>query len=156
PAAVRMRLVESDSAAVGRGEGLLHSRTNYFVGDRADWHTDVANYSQVRYAGVYDGVDLVYRGTSQSEVEYDFELKPGADPGLIQFDVSGAQSVAVDEQGDLVLGLGRGQVVHRAPVVYQDAGDRGARQAVAGHYRVLGGGRVGFAVGDYDRSRALV
>jgi hypothetical protein len=55
-----------------------------------------------RAAGVYPGVDLVYYG-NQRQLEFDFVVQAGSDPGLIRFKIEGADRVEIDDDGDLVL-----------------------------------------------------
>jgi streptogramin lyase len=62
--------------------------------------------------------------------------------------------LALDDQGNLVLHAGDGDVVEQAPVLYQQLG--GVRQAVAGHYRLEENGQVTFTVGAYDPSQPLI
>ena len=73
---------------------------------------------------------------------------------MIRLAFSGAESMALDAQGDLVLHTAAGDVEEHAPVLYQEIG--GARQAVSGHYVLEPDGQVGFAVGTYDPSQPLV
>src|SRR5262249_54457543 len=54
---------------------------------------------------------------------------------------------------DLVLHTAAGDVVEKAPVLYQNIG--GVHQAVAGRFVLQNGGMVGFAVGAYDHSQPL-
>lgn len=103
--------------------------------------------------GVYPGIDLTYYGR-EGQVEYDFVVGPGADPRRIQFRVEGAKRTRLDAEGNLVLEVAGGEIVHRAPVVYQE--ENGRRQTIAGRYVLRRGGEVRFAVGRYDRSRPLV
>ena len=119
----------------------------------SQWHTGIANYGQVAYQDVYPGVNLVYYG-NQQQLEYDFVVAPGADPGSIRFNVQGADSLSLDDQGNLVLHTASGDVVEQAPVVYQEVG--GTRQAVAGQFVLLGSNDVGFQVGPYDAGLPLV
>ena len=45
-------------------------KSNYFIGnDPANWRTGVSNFGGVKYAEVYAGVDLVYRGNEQHQLE---------------------------------------------------------------------------------------
>ncbi len=38
----------------------LPGTANYFIGrDPAQWHSNVPTYAEVKYAGVYPGVDLI-------------------------------------------------------------------------------------------------
>ena len=151
---LRMELLGANEEARTSGLEPLPGTSNYFRGnDPKKWLTDVPNYGRVRYAGVYPGVDLVYYG-NQGQLEYDFQLQPGAAPEQIRLGFSGAERVEVDAQGQLAVRMPGGVVQHKQPVVYQEAAGR--RQAVAGRYVQLARNEVGFALGRYDRSRPLV
>jgi hypothetical protein len=149
-----LQLVGANPAPQVAGVDPLPGTTNYFIGnDPAQWRTNIATYGKVAYQDVYPGVDLVYYG-NQQQLEYDFVLQPGANPGVIRLSCQGAQNVTLDAQGNLVLQTADGDVVEQAPVVYQDGA--GGRQAVAGRYVLLGPDGVGFQVGGYDASRPLI
>src|SRR5262249_30813036 len=130
-------------------------RTNYLLGnDPSAWHADVTRFGRVAYQQVYPGIDLVYYGTNQQQLEYDFIVAPGAEPGQIGLRFSRMEGLEVNGKGDLVLHTTVGDVVEHAPVLYQEAG--GQRTPVAGAYELRGDGTVGLHVGAYDASRALV
>ena len=85
---IRMQVVGARSNAVAEGRDELPGKSNYFVGnDPRKWRSGVANYAKVQYRGIYPGIDLVYYG-SQSQLEYDFVVAPGATPGAISLEVS--------------------------------------------------------------------
>jgi hypothetical protein len=158
-AALRMSLSGINPRVGISGVDELPGKSNYLVGnDRAHWHTGVANYARVRYQRVYPGIDLIYYG-NQRQLEYDFVLDPGADPGAIALRIGGVERASVSSLGDLVLDTNGGQVVFHRPVIYQTQETR--RQEIAGGYalgRRLPGGiqEVRFHVGTFDRSRQLV
>ena len=52
----------------------------------------------MEYQNLYPGVNLVYYG-NQQQLEYDFDVAPGADPAVIQLAFQGAQSQTLDGQG---------------------------------------------------------
>ena len=80
----RMRLVGARGQLHARGTQELPGRSSYFVGnDPRRWRSAVPTYAQVEYQDVYPGIDLVYHGTHQRSLEYDFVVAPGADPGAI-------------------------------------------------------------------------
>jgi hypothetical protein len=138
-----------------RASQPLEGRVNYLRGpDPSAWTTDVPTFGRVTTEGVYPGIDLTYYGR-QGQLEYDFVVAPGADPGAIEMEVEGADSAHVDEQGDLVLEVGGAQLRQPRPVVYQPDG-HGSRRAVSGGYAVEGANRVRFALGAYDVTRAVV
>ncbi len=150
---VRTQLEGANCTTVLHGEGELSAPTNYFVGnDPTKWHT-ATNYERVRCESVYPGVDLLYYG-NQHELEYDFELAPGADPKQIAFRYSGVQGLHVESDGTLVLRLKGGQLRQHPPVAYQVID--GERREVRSRYLVKGKRRVGFVLGDYDASQKLI
>jgi hypothetical protein len=151
---LRMRLVGADRDATARGGGRRRAGTNYLVGDDpAGWRRGVPTYDEVRYRGIYRGIDLRYHGDGGG-LEYDFELAPGADAHAIAIDMLGARRLRIDARGDLRATLARRTVVQRAPRVYQRVG--GVRRALRGRFVLRGPRRVGFALGAYDRTRPLV
>src|ERR1700745_4261519 len=55
---LRLRLVGASARTQVFGQDQLQGKSNYFGGnDPEKWHTDIPQYSRVRYAGVYPGVD---------------------------------------------------------------------------------------------------
>jgi hypothetical protein len=107
----------------------------------------------VRYREVYPGIDLVFYG-NQRRLEYDFVVSPGSDPSKIRLEFQGAEDVSLDEKGNLVLRLKDGEVIQRAPVIYQEVDGR--RVDVTGGYWIDHKGRVGCQVASWDRQRPLV
>ena len=153
---VRMKLLGARSDPRVSGEDALPGKVNYLLGnDPRAWRTNVATYGKVKYENVYQGIDLVYYG-SQRQLEYDFHLAPGADPRAIRLGFEGVKETKMDAvTGDLILHLSRGEVIRQhKPVLYQEVD--GARRAVPGRFVLHGHGQVGFEVGTYDKSRALV
>jgi hypothetical protein len=149
-----MQFVGAQANAQAVGLDLLPGRSNYILGnDPSNWHTNIPMFAGVEYQNIYPGVNLIYHSTSSGQLEYDFVVAPGADPSTIQLQLQGADSVALNDQGNLVLHTAAGDEVQQAPMLYQQIG--GSRQAVDGHF-VLQGSQVRFAVGAYDASRPLV
>src|SRR5262249_31758806 len=127
---------------------------NYYVGnDAAQWHTGAPTYARVEYQSVYAGVDLVYYGNQQNQLEYDFVVAPGADAGVIGLAYAGADRLELDH-GDLVLHVGNDQIRQHRPFTYQEV--NGARHEVASQYVLTGATQVGIQLGAYDHSRPLV
>lgn len=140
PGTLTMRLAGANRAAPFEGAGELAGRSNYFIGsDPARWHRDVPNYSRVKMAGVYPGIDLVYYG-NQRELEYDFAVAPGADPAAIalEFDTANRKleignvrsqigGLRIDSQGDLIVLVGARTVRLHKPVAYQLAENRNSK-----------------------------
>jgi hypothetical protein len=154
-AQLRMQLVGGSATPALLGLDPQAGHSNYLIGnDPSKWHTDVPLFGRVEYRQVYAGIDVVYYGNGQHQLEYDFILAAGADPGQIGLRFDGAQGLGVDARGNLVLHLAGGDVVQQAPVVYQDVG--GMRTPVTGAYLLRGDGTVGVTLGAYDPTRTLV
>ena len=152
-AIVRTRLEGANTQPAVEGIDPLPGITNYFIGnDPSKWYTDIVSFSKVRYSEVYPGIDVVYYG-NERDVEYDFVVSPGSDPAAIRLTIDGADSLSINDDGDLVLEIPGGELRQQAPVIYQDGPD--GRVLVAGGY-VVYGDQVSFEVSDYDPSRPLV
>jgi uncharacterized repeat protein (TIGR01451 family) len=153
-AVLRMKIQGSNRGARVIGMDELAGKSNYFIGnDAAKWRTDVPNFAKVRYEGIYPGIDLVYYG-NQTRLEYDFIVAPHADPRIITLEFEGADDVAIDQAGDLVLRAGSGEIRQHKPVVYQEIND--VKRAVASEYRMKGEREVGFQIAAYDPTRPLI
>ena len=147
-------LVGAASHPKAVGEDQLATKVNYFIGnDPAKWQTNVKTYARIRYKNVYPGIDLLYHGNNR-QVEFDFVVAPGADPGAIQFAVKGADALTVDAEGNLVLTKGGKQLHFQAPGIYQEI--NGSRVKVAGNYSLKDSTHVGFTVLPHDNSKVLV
>ncbi len=136
-----------------RGADPLATRTNYFVGERARWRTNVPNFGKVTYASVRDGIDVVYHGDG-GVLEYDVIVAPHADPAAVVIDVGGGEGLAITPDGDLAIQTPSGPVLQAAPRVYQTI--NGRRQEIQGAYRIAGKSSVGFVVAQYDRGQPLI
>jgi hypothetical protein len=131
-AVVRLEVVGADRRAGAVAEAPLPGTVNYLLGDDPTrWHTDIPTYGRVRYPAVYPGVDLVYYGHGR-QLEYDFVLAPGADPGLVRLRLGGVERAELDAAGDLVLHTADGALRQHRPLMYQERG--GVREAVDGGY----------------------
>ncbi len=150
---LRMKLLGANEAPEISGESLMPMVTNDYTGKDASTHrANIANYAKVKYSQVYPGIDAVYYG-SQQQLEYDFIVAPQADPNLIKMQFTGATKLRLADNGDLLITTDGGELRHHAPVIYQNV--NGDRETVKGSF-VLKGNEVGFAVGNYDRSKELI
>ena len=151
---LRMTLAGANPAPSAAGLEELPGKVNYFIGkDPKAWRTNIPTYGKVRYGAVYRGIDLVYYGNGR-QLEYDFIVAPGADPGVITLAFGGADALAVSTEGDLVLQTRGGELRLRKPLIYQEVG--GTKRSVPGGYVVRGERRVGFQVAAYDGTKPLV
>jgi hypothetical protein len=152
---VRVKLRGVSRTPAVTGESKMAARTNRPVGTASQKRpTDIAHYERVRYAQVYSGVDVVYSG-QQRQLEYRFEVAPGADAGQIALEFGGVKRARVERQtGELGLEIVGGEIRQRKPMAYQEVG--GEQREVESHYVAQGKKRVRIEVGEYDRTIPLV
>lgn len=156
PVSLDMHFIGTNPNAQLSGEQLLPGQTNYYLGRNFSQNVaaTVPGYAQVQVQDLYPGVDLVYYSTANRGLEYDLRIAPGVDPGVIQLSFSGAQSMTLNGQGDLVLHTAAGEVTEQAPQFYQNVG--GVRQSVAGQYTLSADGQLGVRPGNYDPTLPLI
>ena len=151
---VRMRFVDAAATPVVESRDPLPGTANYFIGnDSSRWLTGIPTCGQVVLRDVWQGVDVVWRGGEDGRLTYDLVVAPGADLGAASFELEGARLPRVDVDGSLGAATALGELRHGRPVAYQVVD--GARRSVEAAFAV-DGHRVGFAIGDYDRTRPLV
>jgi hypothetical protein len=175
---VTMRLLGANPRATASGADELPGKANYFIGDDpSKWRTNVPTYEKVRYQNVYPGIDLVYYGNQEGQLEYDFVVAAGADPSDIEFNVaagvlrltssSRAATVRTNSQGDLVISSGGGELRFQKPVVYQTIVEArnnarlntprlNRRRFIDARFVLDVRNRVHFALGPYDSTQPLV
>lgn len=152
PGVLRMKLAGANVNPVVTGRNQLSGKVNYLRGQDRD-QTNVSTYRQVYYEAVYPGVDVVYYG-NQRQLEYDFIVEPQANPETIRLAFTGARSLKIDRNGDLLLETAAGLVRQKRPVAYQEID--GQQVTVTANYVVKNRRQVGFELGAYDPSRPLV
>lgn len=152
-AVLRMALVGANPAPRVRGSDLASGRIDYMKGGDPKQKIRVPSYARVTYDGVYPDIGLVYRG-DHGQLEYDFVVGPGADPGAIRLAFAGVIDCELTVRGDLLLRTAVGLIRKPPPVIYQEI--EGVRRIVSGHYVIDDQNQLRFALGTYDATRTLV
>jgi hypothetical protein len=152
--ALELQFTGASPQAQIRGDSELPGKVNYFTGaNPAQWHAAVPIFAKVRVDEIYPGVNLVYYGNSR-QIEYDLTVAAGASPDLIALHFDGADEIATNGNGELVLKLGGCELIQPKAVFYQMAGNR--RMEIAGGYKILDSHTVAFAIGSYNHALPLV
>lgn len=158
-ATLKLRLVGANKESALVAENKLPGVSHYLgrTGPSGPL-TNIPHYGAVRYQQVYPGVDWLLYGNPM-KLEYDFIVAPQADPALIRMRIDGADSLALDETGALLVTVAGQTVRQDKPLVYQERD--GQLTAIEARYLLsqpsdAGATEVAFAVADYDRTRALV
>ncbi|MET4074260.1 gliding motility-associated C-terminal domain-containing protein [Hymenobacter sp. UYCo722] len=151
--ALRLRFAGAGPATIAPETRTAEHRS-YFLGtDPAHWAADVPAYRALRYDGLWPGISARLYESKEQQLEYDFVLAPGADAAAIGLRHEGADALALDEAGNLVVQTSVGTVVEHPPQAWQ-TNAAGRRRAVPCRY-VLAGSTVHFALGPYDHGRTL-
>jgi hypothetical protein len=149
-----MRLVGANGDRQIEGADELPARASYYLGnDPEQWRSNVPLYARVRYHNVYPGIDLIYYGNDERQLEHNFVVAPGADPAVIRLAFEGCDTLRL-RGSEIVARVGDAEVVARVPAVYQEV--EGGRRSVTGEYVLLDDRTAGFRIGDYDRARPLI
>ncbi len=136
------------------GVRRLPGTVNYLnaAGSSRSDEVGIPTFEGVRYRGVWPGIDARFYG-NQQQLEYDFDVAPGASVGAIGLRFAGQHHLAIGRDGALLLDLGGRMLRQPPPRATQLAG--GHPQVVPSRYVLRGDGRVGVAVGAYDNGRPL-
>ncbi len=146
-----LRFLGADPSATFEAAAPYSVPTQYFT---AAFRGSVQSYRRLRRHQVYPGIDVVYYGTGDN-LEYDFEIAPGADPSRIRLRFDGADHLRMALNGDLQLDLGSQTLTQHLPVVYQVAAD-GQREPVHAEYQIEANRDVTLRLDRYDVSAPLV
>src|SRR5262245_63237089 len=129
------------------------THVSVFAGDDSSrWQRDVASYADVTLGTVWPGISVTLAAHGK-QVEKVFTVAPGVAPDTIRVRVAGAESLAVADDGGLMLHTGVGDVRLTPPVAYQKIG--GTRRMLSAQY-ALSGDEYGFRVSGYDPTLPIV
>lgn len=130
----------------------LPSYENYFIGnDKTKWQSNVHNFKQVVYSNIYPNVDFEFL-TNETQLKYNFIVKPGANYNTIQLKYSGAQSLKI-ENGNLIIETSIGNVIEEKPIALQVVNSQTIQIPCVFK---LTGDVVSFELGLYDRNIPLI
>ena len=110
----------------------LKTKYNFYLGSNPKrWQSGLSAYQKVKYQDLYDGIDLdvISQG---NRIKYNFQVAVGSNPNLVSIAYKGADSLYLDEQGNLVVSTSVNQFKEKAPEAYQVI--NGERKAVPCEY----------------------
>jgi uncharacterized repeat protein (TIGR01451 family) len=154
---LRMKFAGANREANIYGVEPLPGHQNYLLGnDSARWQTNVPMYRKVVYERIYPQTDLIFYENPDKlgQLEYDFQLAPGADPKAIQIVFDKAVRLELANDGTLNVLLDGHKITQRKPVVYQEA--TGERRIITSRYILVDNHTLGFEVGTYDPAQPLL
>lgn len=140
------------------GEREARGKVNYYLGnDPTEWHTGIPTFESVRAREVYPGIDVIVYG-NPSDAEFDWEVAPGADPGLIRWTFADEYGLPLQPMltadGGLMWQSDDGEILQRRPVAWQIID--GETIPVESRF-ILGADRSAqIALGAYDPAHTLI
>jgi hypothetical protein len=150
---IRLRFGTNRLPAVPQGIDPQAAESFYYVGKGpAEWRPHVRHYARVRYANVAPGVDVEFY-TKDGRLEFDWLLRPGANPDRIAIDVEGADRLDLRPDHGIDICTKGSCVAQHRPVAYQK--EDGAVVPVNASYRI-DGRRILLSVGSYNAHRDLI
>ena len=150
---IQLQILGANQSANIVAENKVETKTNYIVGSEINWKTDIPNYSHIRYEEILKNIDVVYYGNN-GRLEYDFILKPHADTKDILLSFGGADNLEVNQKGQLIIGLGKNEIIQKKPIAYQ-INAKGIKHFIDVSYKITND-QVGFKIGKYDSSKELI
>ncbi|MEN6605243.1 MAG: SBBP repeat-containing protein [Bryobacteraceae bacterium] len=150
---MRLRFGGANGSAKPAGRNPLPGRSNYFTGTSTrDWKTGVPRYARVHIEEVYPGIAVEFYGSPRN-LEFDFVVAPGADPGRIRLVYDGLDGMETAPDGALILRTADCTVEQKRPGVFQEI--RGVRHVVEAFYSRTSPNEVAVSVGPYDKRSEL-
>lgn len=162
PPSLPCRGISLEIAFTGAREGLAPKGLSkqpgcchYFKGsDHTKWQTGVSVYEMLFYPAVWEGVDLELSSTEDG-LKMNWLLDDPGKTASIGLRWAGADSLEVNEAGDLLVHHALGTLIDPVPFAYQEIA--GKKVPVGCAYRLDDEHRVGFELhGDYDAALPLV
>jgi len=144
----------ADSNSIKKGFNPSEEKINYFLGnDASKWASNLSSCEKLVYKGIYKDIDFVYYSRN-SNLKYDFVLHPGADVSNIKMQYTGADTIFIDEKGNLKTQLSFTEMMEQKPYAYQIIEDR---KIIIPCEFYLDGNRLSFKIkGHYNKKYDLV
>lgn len=99
-------------------EDELPGIKNYYLHHNPDGYLGIKDYSRIIMADIYPNVDVQY-GSGINGMKYYIDVKPGANPDLVQLRFTGAVSILLNPDGSLNVHSACGGFTFRKPIAYQ-------------------------------------
>jgi len=131
-------------------------KVHYFKGgENPRSYRNIPTSRAVRFKSLYNHIDLKVYGV-EKQIEYDWVVKPGGNPGEIRFQYQGVKEISRAENGDLAIQTGSYRWTHKKPVAYQVINGRKVPVEVDFATIKQNENTYGFKVGSYHKDYELI
>lgn len=137
----------NSNAVIEKGE-KTEGVSNFYLTSCPNGISGVESYKSIIYKNIYTGIDLKWY-QKNGNLEYDFVVKPGADPSNIQLEIKGAKKLSVNVKGELEIETPFGIITEKAPVAFQN------KNKVKAEW-LLVNSELSFKIDSYDVNEELI
>jgi hypothetical protein len=133
---------------------ITRHKVNYFIGnDPTRWQKDIPTSKAVLYKDIYKNIDLKVYG-NESQVEYDWIVKPGGNSAAIRFEYKNVKGTRIDKNGNLLIETKFGKLLHKKPVSCQVI--NGEKVDVESNFKRVDKNTYGFKVHEFSKDYELI
>lgn len=153
--AVELSFVNAKSDLIPEGVLPQPGYHHFYKGnDSTKWSNGVPHYKELCYPAVWEGVDLEVSG-SQDGMKMNWVLDRPDRASSIRLHWAGADSLEIDDTGNLLVHHALGTLTDLCPIAYQEID--GEREPVGCAYRLFGNYELGFELtGSYLENIPLI
>lgn len=160
-----MNLINSLAPTKIHGLESSNESSHYYLDHCPNGITNVRKYKSICIENVFANIDLVLFSNKENQFQYDFVVKPGANPLDIRFRFDGATSVEVNQYGSLILSTPFGTIEQKAPKSFHlenslsyTSGQLNSKntQSVSSEYSKNVDSTISFTVDNYNKHLPLV
>ncbi|WP_051630036.1 DUF7948 domain-containing protein [Lacrimispora aerotolerans] len=153
--ALELSFTNANASLAPEGISQLPGHHHFYRGnDSTKWNNGVPHYKELRYPGVWDGVDLDLSG-SKDGLKMNWVLDKPDRISTIRLHWAGADSLEIDSTGNLLVHHALGTLTDLAPIAYQEI--EGERKPVDCVYRLYDSFDLGFElIGSYMEDLPLI
>jgi gliding motility-associated-like protein len=152
--AIKTHFLNSQMPTAVVEDSKLDYYRNYYLGDdESKWKSGVHAIQKLTQKNIYPNIDLVYEG-KEANLKYSFIVQANGNPNLIQIQHVGADKIAIDKQGRLIITTSLGEIIESKPIAWTENAD-GKRTSVKCKFK-LNGNVVTFELGSYNTSEKLI
>lgn len=150
--AYKLEFLNANKSSKISSENPSKMTYNFFCGqDKSKWASGLKKYSQVKYSGLYGGIDMKCQQTID-EMKYEFVVNPHANYKDILIKISGADRLYLKDK-NLYIVTSLGEVSEKKPFVYQKV--NGKISEVNSEF-ILKDNILSFQIGEYNVNDTLI
>lgn len=151
---IQVKWIGSNLNCKPEAEGLNTDLHAYAMlnADRSTSHIEGINgYQRLVYKNLYPNIDLVFSIHPIDGFKYDFVLHPGADASKIRMHYPSKNKLLVDENGNLIIATGFGNIIDHAPTTTV-----AATGALIPSSFKLNDSELSFQLAEYDNNQKVI